>query len=455
MKIDAGLNILNYHSLPTGAFDANGNVVLPSDFSVPQGWSETVGRVTQSPDFGALLKILGTLTAPKTDWHCWRVAISFSNGTLRVVIVRGVHEVGGDQQVGLSWSGNLWDRVVLNGLKAYAGRQKALPPVLTDALGRVIDAVTGSSYWDRPIADDKVRKTRDDRKWQVTSALGLVRSFVDLVAGLTTSSKVLVTVLWFNAEQGSIEGRNVHWAPLHQLYDGYNVRAVHYWWNSAWDTTNPRTYPFVYGGALRRRGWGVTDVAHQPWELAGAFYPKYTWPDLDEQTRASQPPAPRQVCRRVKTPDGGWEVICLDQPATVFADDAVVVAAAPFDRDVAAFEAARPSVDAVATTPAPDTEDAQEAVEEGVDDVAASGSPAAPLLLAHEPPALGGAFVAEGSLRNGLWVPDATAEHLVPPTVWLRGIGLTAEFDESGEGWRVSAEVPPVVAAAADGLAPD
>ena len=87
--LEKGLQVLGYRFLPPGGFDAAGNLRMPDDFKLPDAWKETIGRVTASPDWEDLLGILGVLATPGSDWSCWRVALSFGDGTLRVVIVRG------------------------------------------------------------------------------------------------------------------------------------------------------------------------------------------------------------------------------------------------------------------------------------------------------------------------------------------------------------------------------
>lgn len=439
-----GMNILNYHFLPTGAFDANGNLALPADFAVPAGWSETVGRVTQSPDFDSLLRILGTLTVPGKDWSCWRVALNFRDGTLRVVIARDVKATGPNEQIALNWSGNLWSAVLVP-LKSYAGRRKTLPPVVTDALSRVIDTVTGSAYWDRPLADEKAAQALAYNKWRVGAALGLVKAFVEFISGLTSSSKVLTTVLWYDSANPSVPAGSIRWAPLHQLYDGSGIRAVHYRWNSNWSGT-PRSYPFVYGANLPRRGWGVTDVPHQPWDLARAMYPNTQWPDLDAP-KTTTPAKPR--CRRVRV-DEGWEWVCDDMLAAPEAiDDSGY--ATPFAPDMPEFE----SVVAGGSQPV-DTD-----TDEGPADLAAVVEPelatepenatTRPAVLAHELPALGGLPIGAGELVDGLWVPNDDVAARVPPLIWLPANGHVAEADGEGTGWRPSGSIPTVVLAPVPG----
>src|SRR3954451_12992597 len=271
---DSGMRMLHYHFIPPGAFDANGNLVLP--FQPPAAWSETVGRVTQSPDWDGLLDILGVLASPGSDWSCWRVGVSFLDGTLKVVIIRGATLGAAGSQTGLNWSNNLWPRI--SSLRDYAGRRRVLPKGLTDGIAAVTKQVNDSPYWTKPIADDKARAARDYQKWKVSTALDLISHVAEFLAGITVKSKVLATVLWFDPQRGSVPGDKFYWAPLHQLYDGFNQRAIHYWWNSAWNTTTPNTYPFICSNGVKRRGYGVTDVAHEPWELASALYPSSSWP---------------------------------------------------------------------------------------------------------------------------------------------------------------------------------
>jgi len=148
-SLNTALGLMGYVSVPGGAFDASGNITLPEGFAVPQGWGETVGRVTRSPDFQSLLHILGTLTAPGTDWTCYRVALSFQTGQLRVILVRDTQAVGDNQTLGANWSNNLWSTVVPE-LKNYAGSARIIPPVNVDALNAVVDKTKEAPYWESP-----------------------------------------------------------------------------------------------------------------------------------------------------------------------------------------------------------------------------------------------------------------------------------------------------------------
>lgn len=420
-----GLNELNYTFLPAGAFDSNGNLSMPAGFSLPAGWSETVGRVTASPDFVSLLKILGVLTVSGTDWWCWRVALSFHDGTLRVVIARPTGAVGDNEQIALNWANNLWS-VVLTQLKSYAGRKRAVPQVATDALTAVIDAVTQSGYWNRPQNDDRANAALALTKWKVTSALGLVKSFAELIAGITVSSKVLTTVLWFDATHPSVPADQIRWSPLHQLYDGMGARAIHYRWNSGWPGPPP-TYPFVYSSSLKRRGWGVTDVAHQPWDLARALYPNGDWPDLDAQSAA----AARARCRRVLV-DNTWTWIC-DETVELAESPLIRPESVPFPRERSALEV---QVRSEYRNPGNGFA-SEDLVEKAV-------QKSRPLVVAHDLPWRGGDPLAEGALDDGRWTP-IDDDPKVPPLLWLPATGEVAAADEYTQSWRPVGEIPAVV----------
>lgn len=458
-SLNIALNVMNYHSLPTGGFDSNGNVKLPSDFAFPSSWSETVGRVTQSPDWGSLLKILGALTVPNTDYTCYRVAVSFSGGILRIVLVKDAEGLSGN--TALNWSNNVWSGV-LKPLKAYAGRRKALPPVAVDALKAVNQAVSGSPYWSKPIPDgikpgddDKTQRAkraaqeaaivaRDLTKWRVETALSLVGHFLEFIAGLTSSSKVLTTVLWYHNRYPHVYGKELRWPPVHQLYDDWNQRAVHYWWNVGWRLRKPGAYPFVYSSTLRRKGWGITDVPHQPWELAARFYPLYAWRDLDQlalerEIRRQQERNAR--CRRVKDADGLWEWVCPPDVKDVSDMEAAL--------DEVGFAESSPSAQAELAVPysaAADAPTADRRIPLAGFSASETTELVAPVVHAHELPGNGNRLIGAGHLRDGCWFPTPEVAPAVPPIVWLPALGRVGEADGVVRGWRLTSEVPTAVA---------
>jgi hypothetical protein len=427
--VHAGLGVMNYRFLPTGAFDQAGNLQLPEGLGVPASWNETVGQVTASPDWISLLQILGVMTVPGTDYSCWKVAVSFHDARLRVVLIRGVDGANRNPQVGLNWSDNVWSQVLVP-LRAYAGRRKVLPAWLGDALTEVSTAITGSEYWNKPLADEQAIARRELQKWRVTAGLGLLMHVAKLASTITTSSRVLATVLWYDAKQPSMSARDVAWAPLHRLYDAHNIRAIHYRWNT---TLAAETYPFIYGADVKRRGWGVTDVAHQPWELARAFYPNGNWPDLDAMVLAEYQNA-RPRCRRVKDWDGTWTTECDDPiPNAAPPPSAALLAAAAAARpaDLAAFAARGIR----SLMPADEEDDVRES------------TVAAPVVEACATPATGGQPLGPGRIVDDAWIPDDAIANGVPETVWLPSLGRVAEFDGFSATWRPSAFVPAVTLA--------
>lgn len=435
--LSAALNEMNYTFLPNGAFDANHNVVLPSDFKPPASWDQTVGVVTQSPDWAALQKILGTLVTPGSDWSCWRVALSLHGGALRVIILRAVGSAG--SQAGLNFANNLWSGV-LQPLKEYAGRRRLLPQVATDAIKAVANATKDSSYWTNPKDNDQQQKERAYSKWQVTGALSILVSFVDLIASITVRSKVLVTMLWYDPDHPAVPTAQVEWLPIHQTYNGYNLRAIHYWWNSGWDSVSPNAYPFVYGAGVQLRGPAVTDVPHEPWELARMFYPLGNWPaGLDAEPG---PPLAHRVC---EPSDNGrmrcWTELAesltgpsnesphagANAPLTLIIDGTVLTEMEALVRGTDAPPTGQPVV--------PGARDA----------LTVTASPAA--VLAHSLPWLGGSLLGGGILRGGIWYPDEASEPSIPGTVWLPSLQATAVFEAGRAGWVPASPIPHIVVA--------
>jgi hypothetical protein len=250
--------------------------------SVPADWSRTVGRVAAEPAWSDLFNILGTLVAPGTAWTCWRVGIAFRNGTIGIVIARARHST---PEMSQNWSDNLWTSV-LSKMRDYAGRRYVLPAALVDAMSDTGERVKSSPYWtkyDHLPAEDPRRVNLNAEKIRVVGGVDVLVSLAKLVAAATTQGKVLSTVLWYDPNRPSIPATELGgWKPLHAMYDAWQNRAVHYWWNSGCEiAAKPgffSSYPFVYSGSLKLRGWEVTDVAHAPWELAAAFYPLGNWP---------------------------------------------------------------------------------------------------------------------------------------------------------------------------------
>jgi hypothetical protein len=434
---DAGMRMLHYYFIPPGAFDVNGNLVMPSDFQLPASWSDTVGRVTQSPDWAGLFDVLGVLASPGSDWYCRRVAVSFHDGTLKVIVVRGGTLGPPGSHIALNWSNNLWPR--LSSLREYAGRKRLLPKGLADGVSAVAKAVDGSPYWTKPIDDEKAKAARDYRKWQVSTALDLIGHVAEFIGGITTGSKVLATVLWCDPQRGAVPSKDVYWAPLDQLYDGFDQRAIHYWWNSAWNTTTPPAYPFVYSGSVPHKS-GVTDVAHEPWELASAIYPSGNWPPSVDAPSAPAQGQPHRICDYdVDPPRCHWGTV-----DTLVADDLERV-----EGDGAAAPAPKPADLAALESPAFPGEGP-----EGMDEPAparemllADGGAVRPLVLAHQLPSDGGTLLGGGYVQEGVWYPNPDDEPSIPRLVWLPSLGLVAEADGSLRGWRPTAAVPEVVAA--------
>lgn len=439
--LERGLQILGYRFLPVGGFDAAGNLKMPDDFKLPDAWSATVGRVTASPDWEDLLSILGVLATPGSDWSCWKIALSFRDGTLRVVLVRGGTMSAAGSQVALNWANNVWPRI--GSLRDYAGRRRVLPEGLTDAVSTVAGDVKDSPYWDKKLPDKKQQKAFEAQKLRVHNALDLLIDVAKFIATITTKSKVLATVLWYDAQRPSVPSSQVAWQPLHQIYNGFNLRAVHYWWNSGWDSTSPPSYPFVFSSTVPRRGWSVTDVAHEPWELAGAFYPNGSW----------APPRPPTPVRHRECDESSGRRICWWEPgpAALLEEDAA--SGEPADAGAGpGFEP--PDLSALqgsalpGSAPPAEVEPA-ESEPEAIGAVAGEDEPEvfAPLVLAYGVPPEDDALIAAGRIEDGVWYPLADEEEAaVPDLIALPALGIVASADSSCKGWRPSGQLPSAAA---------
>ena len=419
---DVGLQMLGYRFIPSGAFDSSNNLQMPADFKLPGAWSETVGRVTNSPDWEELLNILGILATPGSAWSCWRVAVNFRQGILRVIVARPGQLSDAGSQVALNWANNSWPRIA--SLRDYAGRKRLLPAGLTDGVKNVSDQVKGSPYWDKKVPDDK-QPAFDLLRWKVFTGLDLIAHVAEFLGSITTKSKVLATVLWYDPKHSSVPAPQLRWAPLHQLYDGFGLRAIHYWWNFNWDTTKPATYPFPSSAVLKRKGFGVTDVAHEPRELAEALYPNSNW-----APPPPPPPPPREwVCEE----DLNGKQRCRWQPASRLAAEQEPPAGAgddermaPFDSpDLSAFE--RPTRGLLAPGG------------EGND-----GEGVPPLVLAYGLPLEGSAFLGAGTIRDGIWFPLEEDQESITESIALPSLGIVARADGFSQGWRPAGQLPKI-----------
>lgn len=477
-RVNTGLAAMNYVSLPSGAFDGAGNIVFPADFALPRGWSDTYGRITQSPDWDALQRMCSAFTVPGTDYSCWRVALSFYNGEFRLILIKYAGNLTRSEAV--NWADNVWEMTAE--MQGYAGRVKALPQVALDLLTRTGNAVRDSGYWDRPIPDgvkpgdsDEVaeRKRREaqlkreqlqHRKWQVSGALAVIDHVLQFLGSLTRKSRVQCTVLWYQNNLSHVSGDRLDWPVMHRLYDAMNRRAIHYWWNSDWNAVRPPAYPFVYSTAVKRRGVGVTNVEHQPWDLAQRFYPLGSWPDLDRQLleeevrlgdedqRRFEGAARAARCIRARNDDEGpawrWHWEC---PPGTNIDDIRARSRAPrparpyltWPRQTATGLGTARAV--VQVQPASSDDDIPHDPEEVVAD-SATTAPVAPSVVVHALPGAGNQIVGRGTLYDDIWTPDDEDEDRIPPIVWLPTLGRVAELDGSVLGWRLTAFLPYVVA---------
>jgi hypothetical protein len=430
--LEFGLQTQGYRFLPPSGFDAAGNLRLPQDFELPASWSETVGKVTASPDWTDLLQILGPLATPGSDWYCWRVAVGFHDGTLRVLVARPGSMAGGSQ-VAANWAGNFWDLV--GRLKQYAGRKHLLPVGLTDAVKAVAGDVKDSPYWDRQVPK-KQQKDFQALKWRVSTGLDLIAKAAELLASITVRSKVQATVLWYDPNDGAVPTNKVQWAPLHQFYGVLGQRTVHYWWNYAWDTTQPQAYPFVYNSAALRSSFLVCGVAHQPWELAGTLYPNGHW--------APPAPAPAPARHRV-CEDIDGKMRCWWEPGTYLAAEEPAPASEGVSFGGAEVPFAGPALDSL-EVPAVAAEVTLEAGGSQPPSVAASE----PSILAY---GLEGGRLGEGSVRDGIWYPRPEDEEAIPDCIALPALGLVAWADAASGGWRPEVELPQVPAPPAEAKA--
>lgn len=299
----SGFGVMGYRFLPPTSFGPTGELLWPSGLPVAPGWDQAIGRVTRSPEWGELFSILGVLMAPGTAWSCWRVALSFHRGIIRVLIVRGGSMTNG-QQVSVNWSNNLW-LTVLSKLKTYAGRRLVIPAPVAEAITSVAGGVRELPYWtqyenlpDGKEGPDPRKVQRAALKFRTFQALGIIEMFAKLIASATVSGKVLSTVMWFDPQRGSLPTAQIAWPPLHILYDQWQSRAIHYWWNSACRTSPGKfaSYPVVRG-QQQLSGIGVTDVAHANWDIAGAMYPDGNWPPptLTESNFLEQAPGHAEI----------------------------------------------------------------------------------------------------------------------------------------------------------------
>ena len=404
-EFNSGMNILGYRFIPEATFDSAGNIVLPSDFQAPPEWNDTVGRIVVHPAWSDLFKILGVMTT-QGGWWCWRVAVAFASGEVRVLFSR---PRTANPQVDLNWSNNFWN-VVIPKMKSYAGRRYLLPAGLGDALSGVAGSVRDSGYWSRepnPKWTDKQKAEfiakRDALKWRVSTALDLFAHLAAAAGQATMSGKVLATGLWYDGVGGAVDpGQLGGFAPLHQTYTGWAQRHINYWWNFNCRAPSkaPGQFahaPVIYSTAVQRTGLGVTNVAHQPWDMAAAMYPDG---DFRPKTLTDAGPAP---------------------------DDAAGVAD-PTDYTLVADTSVSAEIDAILDTGAP----------------APAGSMGPALVAAHSLPDLGGGFLVFGSLIDGVFRCDDGAA--LPPTVWLPGVGVLASR-EPDRTFKVAGQLPPAILA--------
>lgn len=433
VDFQAGMQVLGYRLIPTAAFDAAGNLKMPADFQLPRAWGETVGKVTASPDWESLLGILGVLATPGTDWSCWRVGVNFRDGILRLIVVRAGAVGESGSRLALNWANNFWPRV--GTLREYAGRKRLLPAGLTDAVSNVAGQVKSSPYWEKDLPDGPQKAAFELLKWRVSTGLDLLAHVAEFLGSITTKSKILATVLWFDPKHGSVPGQQLQWLPLHQLYNSWGMRAIHYWWNPGWASTSPNSYPFISSSTLQRKGLGVTDVAHEPWELAGAIYPNGNWPPQASPVPTTPPSARHRICEEQ---DGKlrchWEreTALAAGEVTGQAIEESAVTGLPA-RDVSALEEPAP------LGPPAGAASVSEAGETGE---------AAPLVLAYRIPPDEGTYLGGGHLREGVWYPLEEDEPGIPELIALPVLGVVATADGSCLGWRPTGELPrvPVVA---------
>ncbi len=283
----------------------------------------------------------------------------------------------------------------------------------------------------------------------VTSALGLVQTFVNLIGSISVSSNVLVTVLWYDSKNPSAPAGTKPWAPLHVMYDGWRMRAIHYRWNPGWAMPQRRSYPFVYSSTLKRKGWDITDVAHEPWELAQAFYPLGHWPP----PAPAAAPAGTMVCHRERdwsvpadapytekwttvcepAPAGPARVFADHDPAVLPAEDGAVVLDEPDGVEDGRWERVR-LLTAGTETPPADTDVSAETAPEA----AAAGVSA---ITAHLMPRRGGEPLGVGRVEDDQWIPSADVEPRVPPMIWLPHLERVAEFDGQTQTWALAAQL--------------
>lgn len=389
----AGLGVLGYQFIPDSAFDSAGNIVLPSDFRAPPEWAEVSGRIASVPAWSDLHRVLGALTVSGSPWYSWRVAVSFHNGVMRVIVARARTS---NVQVDTNWSTNFWN-VVVPSLQRYAGRRYLVPPGLAETTSRAASDVKSSSYWTRDPApgwSDEQKNAfivkRDATRWRVNAALTLAEHLLSFIAQATIAGKVLVTTLWYDTTGAVPASQLGGYQPLHQVYSAGTKRLINYWWNWKARTAPGRfsVYPFVFSSSVQRTGIGVVNVAHQPWELAAAVYPDGSWgPTLGLQAHDLQDTA---------------------EDPTVYS----LVAAAP----------------------------ARQAF--GVDvpeEMFASDSASASLIAAHEIPDRSGSFLAFGTLVDGTFVPEGSAQ--LPELIWLPAVGVLASREDAGH-YRMAGQLP-------------
>jgi hypothetical protein len=402
-----GMQLLGYRFIPGGAFDANGNIALPADFHLPEGWHDTVGQVAASPAWQDLLSVLSALTVPrdKSYWWCWRVGIAFRQGKIHLIVAR---PWSGNAQIDKVWSDHFW-AVVMSSMKAYAGRRYLLPVGLGSALQAMAGTVKESSYWSREPdsrwSDDQKARWKvehEETKWRVTTALGLFGDIAAALGGVTTSGKVLGTCLWYDPKSNHSAADLGPFLPLHQTYTAWNLRLINYWWN--WGCRAPGgapgkfvAAPIVYSASVQRDGLGVTDVAHQPWDLDGAIYPDHVFSlasgEGDDPERAVGDP---------------WNYM-LTAPRLVVAPGGEEVGEEP----------------------------AQSAAGEGDD------APEPIAVAAHAMPASGGGFLCMGTIVDDFFVADDDGGDALPPTVWLPALDVCATGGE-GRSRQLAGQMPAI-----------
>ena len=268
------------------------------------------------------------------------------------------------------------------------------------------------------------------------TGLDLLSDVAKFIASITTKSKVLATVLWYDPRRPSVPAPQVTWQPLFQVYNGFNLRAIHYWWNSGWESSSPQTYPFVFSSTVPRRGWGVTDVAHEPWELAGAFYPNGNW----------VPPRPPAPVRHRECDESSGRRICWWEPGPALGEEAELTGEPVYEGAASPFDP--PDLSPLQEEAAPSSfppQGSETAASEAAGEEEEQAAPV-PLVLAYGVPPEDDVLIASGRIEDGVWYPLPEDEDTVPESIALPALGVVASADGACRAWRPSGQLPSVAA---------